>query len=186
MLVQLQKNWPADTPPSQPPAETQAGLLSVENILAILRRRALLIGAAVAAMLVVGLLYLITTKPMFGATALVYLDIENAELVDGNSASPSVLPVSIDDVDVNSQLEIIRSEKIALAVIKQLGIEDAEEFKRPQNLIVQLASRGMGIIRSMIRLGPPPPAVEEDGISARWSRLSPGGCPSIASTRLSS
>ena len=165
MLVQLQKNWPADTPPSQPPAETQAGLLSVENILAILRRRALLIGAAVAAMLVVGLLYLITTKPMFGATALVYLDIENAELVDGNSASPSVLPVSIDDVDVNSQLEIIRSEKIALAVIKQLGIEDAEEFKRPQNLIVQLASRGMGIIRSMIRLGPPPPAVEEDGIS---------------------
>jgi polysaccharide biosynthesis transport protein len=162
MLVQLQKNWPADTPPQPPEAET--GLLSVENLLAILRRRALLIGAAVVAMLMVGVLYLATTKPMFGSTALVYLDIENAQLVDGNSANPSALPVSIDDVDVNSQLEIIRSEKIAISVINQLGIEDAEEFRRPQNLIVQLVSKGLGVIRSMIRLGPPPPVEEETGI----------------------
>ena len=114
MLVQLQKNWPADTPPSQPPAEAESGLLSVANLLAILRRRALLIGAAVAAMLVVGVLYLATTKPMFGSTALVYLDIENAQLMDGNSANASGMPATLDDVDVNSQLQIIRSEKIAL------------------------------------------------------------------------
>ena len=164
MLVQLQKNWPADTPPSQPPAEADAGLLSVANLLAILRRRALLIGAAVAAMLVVGVLYLVTTKPMFGSTALVYLDIENAQLMDGNNANPSGMPASLDDVDVNSQLQIIRSEKIALRVIQQLGLEDATEFTRPQNVIVELASRGLGILRSMIRLGPPPPVVQEQGI----------------------
>ena len=163
MLVQLQKNWPGDSPPSQPPAEVEAGLLSVANLLAILRRRALLIGAAVVAMLLVGVLYLATTKAMFGSTALVYLDIENAQTFDGTPANTSPgMPPSLDDVDVNSQLEIIRSEKIAIAVIKELGIKDAEEFRRPQNSIAQLASRGLGIIRSLIRLGPPPPPMVEE------------------------
>ena len=164
MLVQLQKNWPADTPPSQPPAEAESGLLSAASLLAILRRRALLIGAAVAAMLVAGVLYLATTKAMFGSTALVYLDIENAQLMDGNNANTSGMPATLDDVDVNSQLQIIMSEKIALRVIEQLDLQDAREFTRPQNVIVELASRGLGILRSMIRLGPPPAVVQEQGI----------------------
>ena len=49
-------------------------------------------------------------------------------------------------------------------VIEQLGLEDAKEFTRPQNVIVELASRGLGVLRSMIRLGPPPPVVQEQGI----------------------
>ncbi|MEQ1941762.1 polysaccharide biosynthesis tyrosine autokinase [Mesorhizobium sp. VNQ89] len=164
MLVQLQKNWPAETPPPSSPVEAEAGLLSIANLLAILRRRALLIGIAVAAMIVVGLLYIVTTKPMFDSTALVYLDIENAQLVGGNEQNTSGTPASLSDVDVNSQLQIIRSEKIALSVIEQLGISDADEFRRPPNLIVQLITRGMGVIRSMVRLGPPPAVVEEAGV----------------------
>jgi succinoglycan biosynthesis transport protein ExoP len=164
MLVQLQKNWPAEAPKPLPPADAEAGLLSVANLLTILRRRALLIGAAVAAMLAVGLVYLVTTKPMFGSTALVYLDIENAQIAGNSEQNTSGMPPSLSDVDVNSQLQIIQSEKIAKKVIQELGIVDAEEFRRPPNLIVQLASRGMGIIISMIRPGPPPPAIEEDGV----------------------
>jgi succinoglycan biosynthesis transport protein ExoP len=164
MLVQLQKNWPAESPSPQYVAEADAGLLSVANILAILRRRALLIGAAVAAMLAVGVLYLATTKPMFNSTALVYLDIENAQTFDGRDPNPPGMQPSLTDVDVNSQLQIIRSEKIALKVIKQLGLVEAEELTRPQNSIMGLASRGLGVLRSMIRLGPPPPVVQEDGV----------------------
>lgn len=164
MLVQLQKNWPADAPAPRPSTEAEAGLLSVDNLLAILRRRALLLAVAIAAMLVVGFLYILTTKPMFGATALVYLDIENAQVAGSSDASVPGMPASLSDVDVNSQLQIIQSEKIALSVIEQLGVNDAEEFRRPQNLIVQLATRGMGVIRSMVRLGPPQRAVEEAGV----------------------
>jgi succinoglycan biosynthesis transport protein ExoP len=164
MLVQLQKNWPAESPAPQHVAEADAGLLSIANILAILRRRALLIGAAVAAMLVVGVLYLATTKPMFNSTALVYLDIENAQTFDGSNPNPPGMQPSLDDVDVNSQLQIIRSEKIAMKVIKQLGLVEAEELTRPQNAIIGLASRGLGVLRSMIRLGPPPPVVQEEGV----------------------
>lgn len=164
MLVQLQKNWPAETPRPQPSAESDAGLLSIANLLAILRRRALLIGATVAAMLVVGVVYLITTKPMFNSTALVYLDIENAQTFDGRNPNPPGMQPALTDVDVNSQLQIIRSEKIALKVIKQLGLVDAEELTRSQNSIAQLASRGLSVIRSMVRLGPPPPAVQEEGV----------------------
>lgn len=161
MLVQLRKTWPAQTP--QPTADADLGLLSVASVLGILRRRALLIAAAVAAMLAVGVLYLATTKPMFGSTALVYLDIENAQIA-GNQPSPAGMPASLSDVDVNSQLQIIQSEKLALAVIEKLGIADAEEFRRPPNLIMQMVSRGIGILRSMIRLGPPPASVEEAGV----------------------
>src|SRR5690606_28242498 len=143
MLVQLQKNWPAESPRPQPSAETAADLLSIANLLAILRRRALLIGAAVAVMLVVGVIYLITTKPMFNSTALVYLDIENAQTFDGRNPNPPGMQPALTDVDVNSQLQIIRSEKIALKVIKQLGLVEAEELTRSQNSIAQLASRGL-------------------------------------------
>jgi succinoglycan biosynthesis transport protein ExoP len=164
MLVQLQKNWPAESPAPQPSAEADAGLLSVANILAILRRRALLIAAAVVAMLVVGVLYLATTQPMFNSTALVYLDIENAQTFDGSNPNPPGMQPSLDDVDVNSQLQIIRSEKIALKVIQQLGLVEAEELTRPQNAIVGLASRGLSVLRSMIRLGPPPAVLQEEGV----------------------
>lgn len=162
MLVQLRKNWPAE-PPQPQQADVDQGLLSVANIVGILRRRALLIAAAIGAMLVVGVLYIATTKPMFGSTALVYLDIENAQIA-GNEPSSAGMPPSLSDVDVNSQLQIIQSEKIALSVINQLGIADAEEFTRPPNLIAHLASRGFGLLRSMIRLGPPPTVVEEPGV----------------------
>src|SRR5262245_27161911 len=110
MLVQLQRNWPAELPAPQQPAEADAGLLSIANLLAILRRRALLIAAAVAAMLVVGMLYLMTTKPMFNSTALVYLDLENAQTFDGRNPNALSSQPIIGDVDVNSQLQIIRSE----------------------------------------------------------------------------
>lgn len=164
MLMQLQKNWPAESPPRHPRDDADSGILSVDNMVAVLRRRALLIGAAMAAMLVVGLAYLVTTKPMFDSTALVYLDVENAQVIGGNDSNASGMPPSLSDVDVNSQLQIIKSEKIALAVIDQLGIKDADEFMRPQNMIAQLAQRGLGIIRSMVRLGPPPAVVEDAGV----------------------
>lgn len=163
MLVQLPKTWPAESPAPQPSSEADAGLLSIANLLAILRRRSLLIAAAVAAMLVVGVLYLATTKAMFNSTALVYLDIENAQTFDGSNPNAPGMP-TLDDVDVNSQLQIIRSEKIALKVIQQLGLVEAEELTRPQNAIVGLAQRGLGVIRSMIRLGPPPPVLQEEGV----------------------
>jgi len=163
MLVQLPKNWPAESPAPQPSSEADAGLLSIANLLAILRRRALLIAAAVAAMLFVGVVYLATTKPMFNSTALVYLDIENAQTFDGRNPNAPGMP-TLDDVDVNSQLEIIRSEKIALKVIQKLGLVEAAELTRPQNAIAELARRGIGVVRSMIRLGPPPPALQEEGV----------------------
>lgn len=164
MLVQLQKNWPAEAVKPLPQAEGEQSLLSVANILTILRRRALLIGLTVAVMLGIGLLYLITTKPMFGSTALVYLDIENAQVAGSGEQNMPGLPPALSDVDVNSQLQIIRSEKIAISVIQQLGIADAEEFKRSPNLIAQFMSRGMRIVRSMILPGPPPAPVEESGV----------------------
>ncbi len=66
------------------------------------------------------------------------------------------------DVDVNSQLEIIRSEKIAIGVIKQLGLIDARRIRtRPQNSDRPAWLRkGMGVIRSMIRVRP---AATDDG-----------------------
>ena len=161
MLVQLQKNFAADA--RQPRAVEEAGLLSIVGILAILRRRALLIACSVVAMMVVGVLYLATTKPMFGSTALVYLDIQNAQVIEGNG-SASGMKTGLDDVDVNSQLQIIRSEKIATSVIEKLGIQSAEEFRRPQNLIINYAQNGARILKSLLSFGGGEPAAPETGV----------------------
>lgn len=166
MLVQLQKNWPADPPIPGPSPESLSDLLSMENLVAILRRRAKLVAAVVAAMLVVGVVYLATTRPMFGSTALVYLDIENAQTLDGSRPNVNGVLARPDDVDVNSQLQIIKSEKIALRVIGQFGLADAEEFTRPQNAIAGFAAAAMRAIRSaigsIVRFGQSPEALPEE------------------------
>src|SRR5262245_14693798 len=122
MLVQLQRNWVVDGTPPQTVSKADQSFISLDNIRAILRRRFVLIGTCMALLLAVGLLFILTTKPMYGSTATLYLDIQNAQMVQGDGTVTSVAPLGLDDVNVNSQTVIIESEKIAIKVIKDLGL----------------------------------------------------------------
>ncbi len=94
-----------------------------------------------------GFTYLLTTPPSYTATATMIIDTKRVQLFQQQSMFTD-LP--IDTGAVESQVEILRSENIALAVIKKLHLEDDPEFTEPRGgLIGKLLSSVMGLVASI-------------------------------------
>jgi succinoglycan biosynthesis transport protein ExoP len=99
------------------------------SFLRILRRQyplilfvALLVAAAAA-------VYLFTTPPSFTGTAKLIIDTRKVQLFQQQSVLGDI---PIDSSSVDSQVEILKSENIALAVIKELRLTEDPEFVNPR------------------------------------------------------
>ena len=90
------------------------------SILDFMRRQYPVIVFAVAVSIALGLLYVLTTPPSFTASATMIIDTKKVQLFQQQSMF-SDLP--IDASTVESQVEILKSETIALAVIKKLHLD---------------------------------------------------------------
>ncbi len=88
-------------------------------------RQYLVIALVIAAGLVVGFVYLLTTPSSYTATATMIIDTNKVQLFQQQSMF-SQLP--LDPANVESQVEILKSESIALAVIKKLNLTEDPEF----------------------------------------------------------
>ena len=95
------------------------------SVLDFLRRQYLVIAVAAATMLVLGVVYILTTPPTYTATADLMIDTKKVQLFQQQSMF-SDLPM--DAATIENQVEILRSETIALAVIKKLNLLDDPEF----------------------------------------------------------
>ncbi|MDC7785241.1 polysaccharide biosynthesis tyrosine autokinase [Rhodoplanes sp. TEM] len=71
------------------------------------------------------LAYSLVTPPVFTASAQLILDPGKAQVVFGDAREPDRLP---DQARVESQVEVIKSESIALAVVRRLRLVDDPEF----------------------------------------------------------
>ncbi len=171
MLVQLQRNWAANGPLPPRDVDTEAGLLTLGNLRSIVRRRALLIAGGVLLFLLVGVLYLLTTRSMYTSNASLYLDIQNAQMAEGNGTVTSVAPLGLDDVNVNSQVVIIQSEKIAKKVIEDLGLKDLPEFSRSPSILGGYLSGAIGAVKSALRFGQSAPVIPDDGVPRGRDRI---------------
>jgi polysaccharide biosynthesis transport protein len=105
---------PADTAP-----------FSYQSILDFLRRQFSVIAFAVAIMIALGVIYVFTTAPSYTATADLLIDTTRVQLFQQQSMF-SDLP--IDTGTVESQVEILKSDSLALAVIKKLDLAHDPEF----------------------------------------------------------
>ena len=99
-----------------------------QSILDFLRRQYRVIALAVAIVVAMGFIYLLTTPPSYTATATMLIDTKKVQLFQQQSMF-SDMP--IDASAVESQVEILKSENIALAVIKKLNLTEDPEFVRP-------------------------------------------------------
>jgi succinoglycan biosynthesis transport protein ExoP len=119
-------------------AATQAWTLS--RILDILRRRFRFILVLTAAMVAAALLYLALSPDRYTATATLIPDTKRTP------PSPTEVDRStvIDPAVVEDQIETIRSEKVALAVIERLALWRDPEFVAPRPMDRLLASIGIG------------------------------------------
>ncbi len=96
-----------------------------------------LTGAAVA------LLLIVVSVPRYSATETILLDEERNELLNQVSALPNAVR---SDATVQSELEILRSQVLAVEVVKRLNLDQDVDFMDPP---VDLVSRIMGNVTSI-------------------------------------
>jgi succinoglycan biosynthesis transport protein ExoP len=118
---------------SEAVAEEQTLTESVGVVLDFLRRQYRPIAIAVAIAIALGFIYLLTTPPTYTAAASLLIDTKNVQLFQRQSAA-SDMP--IDTGMVESQVEILKSETIALAVIDKLHLDQDPEFLNPPRGLV--------------------------------------------------
>ena len=104
-----------------------------QSMLDFLRRQYQVIGFAVAIMVAIGFVYLLTTPSSYTATAMMLIDTKKVQLFQQQSMV-SELPV--DAGSIESQVEILKSENIALAVIKRLNLTEDPEFVSPSGGLI--------------------------------------------------
>ncbi|WP_298241375.1 polysaccharide biosynthesis tyrosine autokinase [uncultured Bradyrhizobium sp.] len=105
----------ADGPPSQ----------TLASYVEIARRQFPTIVAIVSACMILALLYLFTTAPQFTSTASMVIDTRKVQLFQQQSLLGDV---AVDSATVETQVEILKSENISLAVIRDLHLIEDPEF----------------------------------------------------------
>jgi polysaccharide biosynthesis transport protein len=91
------------------------------------RQRRVILFALVFAIGLAGV-YLATTPPSFTALAKLIIDSGKVQLFDKQSSGPTGGDIPPDSQAVDSQVEILKSDKIARDVIKQLNLTEDPEF----------------------------------------------------------
>ena len=107
-------------PKSLTPPAPSAGQI-VHEFLGIARRQYGVLLFVIATMMGVAGIYVLTTPPRFTATATLLIDTRKNQLFQQQSV---LSDTPVDSAAVESQVQILRSETIALAVIKQFGLAE--------------------------------------------------------------
>lgn len=98
----------------------------IERLRGLARRqsRVFLIGPAAA--IAIGIVYLLVTPALYTATATLLIDSSTLRVLQSQLQPQGDIP--LDTLQVGSQVEILGSRKIALAVINQLNLADDPDF----------------------------------------------------------
>lgn len=110
------------------PSERGASGNGVADLIAFARRQSTIIVAVLLVALAAGVLYLVNTPPSYTAQATMIIDTHKNNVFQQQQL---IGDTPVDTAMVESQVEVLRSENIALAVIKQLRLTDDPEFVGP-------------------------------------------------------
>ena len=93
---------------------------------AILRRQIKLVLASAATVLLIVLLYLLNATPIFSASTLIYVDPSNKDLL--TSEGTASLSGTAENARLESEVEILRSNKVMLATIERAALLQDPQF----------------------------------------------------------
>ncbi|MFA5901250.1 MAG: polysaccharide biosynthesis tyrosine autokinase [Hyphomicrobium sp.] len=105
-----------------------SALVTPHDIKRFLKRYAKLIFMSIVVGLVVAAAYVWSAVPMYTARTQLILDPSLPQILRETNTEANT---AIDAAQIESQLEILRSDKIALAVIENLKLQDVAEFAHP-------------------------------------------------------
>ena len=119
-------------------------------MIAFVRRQFPTILIVTLSTLALGAVYLFTTPSRYTATALLLIESHKVQLFQ--QQSPMGVDLPIDSSEVDSQVEVLKGENIALSVIKDLHLIDDPEFMDPSG---SLFGKLIGGIRELFSRGEP-------------------------------
>ena len=117
------------------------GPIDFDQLLAAARRQARVVAVASVAALLLGLAYTITAVPLYTATTDILIDSQK----DQNALSASIAELTFDTGAIDSQVEVLKSEKIALSVISAMNLTHDPEFMGARGTLI---GQAFGLLRS--------------------------------------
>jgi len=158
-----------------PQLPEESGVIDFEQALSIFRRQWRVVLVAVILAICLGVAYLVTAVPKYTASAALLIDTGNQKIVDQLSTIAGVLE---DDASILSQVELLKSDKIARAVSEKLDLKDDPVFNAEHGGILTTI---ISAVKSIVNVsgwinsddGPPPTPerVQEDIVQSLQSDL---------------
>lgn len=127
----LERKWaPLIEPQINPAVDNGQEFISFRDIIGFLRQYR----RSIAASLAIGLLgagfYITTTDSLYTATTQMLIEPKIPQLLQTQAAE---INLSLDTAQIESQLAVLRSEKIAMMVIGELNLMEDAAFNRPRS-----------------------------------------------------
>jgi capsular exopolysaccharide synthesis family protein len=148
------------TIPSRPamgPPPVSVADIGLRDVIAFFRRRWKTVMFATGGMLVLGLVYLFMTAAAYTAVTSLLLDTRRLSIF---SEGDVVADTVINNAAVESQIEILRSSRVAEAVATKLNLVQDPEFSLPPPGLVAIAiGQVTGFVARLVSPPPPPVAV---------------------------
>jgi succinoglycan biosynthesis transport protein ExoP len=108
------------------------GSIDLDQLLAAARRQARVVGVAAGVGMLLGLAYIVTAVPRYTATTDILIDSQK----DKNALSASIAELTFDTGAIDSQVEVLKSEKIALSVISAMNLTSDAEFMGARGSVI--------------------------------------------------
>jgi succinoglycan biosynthesis transport protein ExoP len=118
--------------------------IDFDRLLASARRQWHVVAVAAVAAVFVGLIYVLTAVPQYTSSIELLIDTNNKKIVDQLSL---VSGVADDDASILSQVELLKSDRIAQAVVDKLDLVDNEHFMEASANPFSLA---IGAVRTIL------------------------------------
>jgi len=116
--------------------------INLKSILAAVRRQSRVIIGGTLIGIVLGVVYVATSVPLYTATTSIVIDRRQVRAVQDVSA---VTDLGIDaPIVADSQVEVMKSETIALAVVNKLDLVNNATFQAPQGWLLTWVIRWVG------------------------------------------
>lgn len=123
-----------------------ADFIDIDAALAMIRRQWRIVLAAIVVAGAIGLAFAATAVPIYSATATLLIDRNNSQIVEQLSTIGGVIE---DEASILSQVEVLQSETIGLAVVDSLNLTENQEFRATR---ASLLSSIFGTVRSLVNV----------------------------------
>lgn len=118
--------------------------IDFDQLLAAARRQSRIVFAAATISLIAGVAYVVTAVPLYTATANLLIDSQK----DKNVLATSIADLTFDTGAIDSQVEVLKSDKIALAVVAAQKLASDPEFMGARGTLI---GQAVGLVSNMVK-----------------------------------